>query len=368
MYVCMYPDMLWIQYLCWRARLTSGYQHWCLHTGCLLEGLARCVHVHVLCGLLLAVPPPPITQGLVGWFTAESYMSGSGRWLDMSGSGRHAWVPFPEELAVRDASASGPGALKGRRYVRGSTFGQVLFPEGMLRAADPGYTLFHVARYDGPVQRKIWTAADDIAASWSSGFDQGRPGVANYFVRNGDGKQLSLRPGEWLLSTHRQWPTRKDLSSWGLPFQCSYSAQGVPTAGVGETSDGARRLCINCEIFEESDWAVAAVLVYINTPSGSSSADPGCCSWVRQVEDYLASVYGIGLQRGRTLPCGYQQPHDASTQSSLQQAWQPVHVLFQRWRYVMYSTAALKGLGPCMRSVTNWTNQHAEGCLPDLRS
>lgn len=301
---------------------------------------------HMSCA---AVLPPPVPTSLIGWFTAETYNPGSRQWLDLSGRGNHAFVPFPEELSLRSAPPSGPGALKGQRYVHGSAFGQVLFPPGMLSMIpyNAGYTLFHLARYDGPARQAIFTTDDMESYSWHSGFSNGNAGVADGYSATYH-KQVSLRPGEWLLSSHRHWYG----SGAQTPYLFSYGAQGVASVATGCNDPGAVRVCINCEVFKASDWAVAAVLVYNDAPSGNASADPGCCSWVREVEDYLAAVYGVELQRRRKLPGGCL--HGATLVTETNGLWHPPY---------MYSACAHGCRPPDQRCLSTGPGGHMNSLM-----
>lgn len=182
-------------------------------------------------------------------------------------------------MSVVAASAPG-GTLNGQAYVRGSPQGSVTFPAGMM----PGhYTLFHVAKYDGPNRGRILSIVSIglNGADWLSGFWGGASG---HGYRDGVWlpDQWTNRHGDsWVVSADRPWRYRSqgvDRAQWGdgagpySPFQLSINAQQL-MSGVPH---------------ERSDWAVAAMILYRRQLSESEVA------WV---EDWISSTYGVGLER-----------------------------------------------------------------------
>lgn len=215
----------------------------------------------------LCVLTRSVTSGLIGWYSAESYIASTGQWRDLSGCGNDATATPASAVQVQSSG--------GQSYVQGSRTSNVTFPRAIL---PPSYTLFHVARYAGNATGRIVTTTLPLSPINSySGFHGGVTGVA--YHAPGPGliqKSPVLANGEWLLSSDQ-------LNK--------YRAQGVErreTFFTTAPNGMAIPLCINCWAAEASDWAVAALLVFSYELSEAETV---------AMEDHLADVYGLTLHR-----------------------------------------------------------------------
>ena len=109
---------------------------------------------------------PPVTSGLVGLYTADSW--NGMRWSDLSGNGNHV-TRFGGTITK---SFSG---FNDRDYIYGNTGAWLIWPSAIL---PPTYTLFHVAKYNNGVRQRIFNG--NSGNNWLSGFHGGRAGVAHH--------------------------------------------------------------------------------------------------------------------------------------------------------------------------------------------
>lgn len=194
-----------------------------------------------------------ITDGLVGYFTGESWTGSA--WNDISPSGNNTNV-------TRGTPVNNSVTLNGFRCLSGDTTAGVRFPSGMLPS---GYTLFHVARYNGTRQRIF----DAYSGNFLSGFHANKAGVA--YHQAWITPQSNVHDNNWVLSVDQ-----KDL----------YRSNGVQRS----TTNGvmtAVSLSINHGNFvstESSDWVVACVIAYNRTLSSTE---------IQQMELYLNRKYSV---------------------------------------------------------------------------
>jgi hypothetical protein len=147
--------------------------------------------------------------------------------------------------------------------VSGGTADGLRFPSGMLPS---GYTLFHVARYNGSTRRRIF---DGYSGNFLSGFHDNKAGVA--YHEAWITPETDVHGNNWVLSTDQ-----KDL----------YKSNGVQRS----TTNGimtAVSLSINHGSFtstESSDWTVACIIAYNRTLNSSE---------IQQMELYLNRKYRI---------------------------------------------------------------------------
>ena len=208
---------------------------------------------------------PPIS-GYVGWYIADSWDGGTS-WLDLSGNNNHATVTNPNELEVTRRTST-PGQENTSIYfrcLRGSITATVLWPAAILPAT---YTLFHVARYSGGNESRIFQSA---TGNWLSGFWGGLAGQA---FHNG-----------WLTNSTtdyfgRNWVISTDQNSLYRGFSGGTTVEGT---GGGGTS---ARLAINTGSYpnERSDWEIAEIIVYPRTLSVAEYTT---------VENWLKAKYGM---------------------------------------------------------------------------
>jgi hypothetical protein len=209
----------------------------------------------------VVVSTTPLTlaiSGLVGWYDVSS--AGASQWTDLSGSGNHAVI---SGATVQSISA-GNGATGITSCLYGTTTSHtVLWPATILPST---YTLFHVTRYTGVSNSRIYQG---YSTNWLSGhwgalsgqfYHQGwiTDNTTNYYGNN------------WFITT--------DQNSLGR-------TNGITRGtGGGGTSD---RLAINTSgTGEYSTWQTVECIVYNRTLNATEYGT---------VESYLASRYGITL-------------------------------------------------------------------------
>lgn len=90
-------------------------------------------------------PPPPVSLGMLAWYTAGSYEAVSNKWRDISGRRHHVTVASAAStLSIVQPTASNTTSfIRGQPYLRGTTLSQLAFPSPIL---PPNYTLFHVSK------------------------------------------------------------------------------------------------------------------------------------------------------------------------------------------------------------------------------
>jgi hypothetical protein len=215
--------------------------------------------------MLIAILPsvaesqtPPITEGLIAHYNADSW-TGT-RWTDLSGVGNHVTEIAGTVSVARPVDAPA--------YIHGATTASMRFPAGILPSAN--YTLFFVARHNGPNRGRIFQGDD---SNWLSGFWSGSSGVAfhsdscSWITPYND-----LHGYDWVIGTDRRNSFRSN--------------------GVDRTTNSFchvfDRLAINTgkKSWEKSDFAVQSVLVYNRT---LTDAD------VLMVEAWLTSLQPVVL-------------------------------------------------------------------------
>lgn len=213
-------------------------------------------------------------SGLVGRYTAESW-TGT-QWLDTSGVGNHA--TSVTGAVSKTSLTSRSGMAGGIEYLFGNTGASITFPAAILPST---YTLFHVARYNGATQKRLFTHSSQ---NWISGFWNGASGVA-------------YRGNKWLNSNPSTNPTTRHGSDWVLStdqnnLYRSFGAQRSVTGAAAGSVTTVTPLNLNYGIDggsglnDQSDWAAACVLVFNRTLSLAEYLS---------VEDYLASKYKIPI-------------------------------------------------------------------------
>ncbi len=197
---------------------------------------------------------PFIFNGLVGYFTGESWTGSV--WNDISPSANHA-------TTITGSPVNNSVTLNGFKCMSGGTTAGLRFPSGMLPA---GYTLFHVAKYNGSTKERIF---DDYSGgtNWLSGFWSAKSGVAYH---NGWITGMSdVHGSNWVLSVDQ-----KDL------YKSNGTQRSTTTGSVTAVSASINYGSYN----EKSDWAVACVIAYNRTLTSTE---------IQQMELYLNRKYNI---------------------------------------------------------------------------
>lgn len=211
-------------------------------------------------------------NGLIGRYTTDSW-TGT-QWRDTSGVGNHATAITGSINKTTLASASGMAG--GVEYLFGNTSASITFPAAILPAT---YTLFHVARYNGANQKRIFTHSSQ---NWLSGFWNGNSGNAfrgNKWLNTTDAA-VSRHGTDWVLSTDQNNLYRSFGAQRSVTGAAAGSITTVTPMNLNYGTDGGSGLA------DQSDWAVACVMVFNRHLSLTEYLS---------VEDYLASKYRIPM-------------------------------------------------------------------------
>jgi hypothetical protein len=187
-----------------------------------------------------AAPPPPVEgafpeeiSGLSGRYTTDSFNDSNNSWADMSPMGNHI-------LDVK-------GDLKrSEDYVHGSKTVGLKFPIEVF-GPDNAYTMFYVARYDGPTKRRIFDGVDN---NWLSGFWGGKTGVAHHKGWLTQGATSVHGPHAWVIATDA--PNKfRTFGEDRVINKDVYNSTSQITVNMGANYEG-----------ESSDWAIKEVIFY----------------------------------------------------------------------------------------------------------
>ena len=100
---------------------------------------------------------PPVTDGLVGMYTADSW--NGIHWADLSGNDNHV-TTFSGTITKLTSG------INGRTFIYGDTSSSLKWPAAILPST---YTLFHIAKYNNGVKQRIFTK-NGGTQDWFSGF------------------------------------------------------------------------------------------------------------------------------------------------------------------------------------------------------
>jgi hypothetical protein len=87
---------------------------------------------------------PPITSGLVGYYTPDTFSTSASTWYDNSGNGNHATLSGSGH-SLTTTTAGTFGSSKSFRAVTGDRNSKILWPTAILPST---YTMFYLARYN----------------------------------------------------------------------------------------------------------------------------------------------------------------------------------------------------------------------------
>ncbi len=210
---------------------------------------------------------PPITSGMTGYYTGESW-TGS-QWTDVSGSGNHCTTYAGTINTYRGQLADSGGTfyqgIQGFEYLGGNTSAGITFPVALTGSS---YTLIHVARFSGLGGRqRIFDASN---ANWLSGFWAGKSGLA----------------------FHEAWVTGETTDNYGNSWIISvdqpsfYRSNGIQRSfRVGGST--AYSISINSgSSTEKSDWLCATTIIFNRLLSLVE---------ILQMEDWLSEKYAINI-------------------------------------------------------------------------
>jgi hypothetical protein len=203
---------------------------------------------------------PPVTSGIVGLYTGESW-TGS-QWTDLSGSGNHV-TTYSGTISTSTQNSF--------TTLTGTTTSRMTWPSAILPAT---YTLFHVAKYNGTTFNRIFqgeSGNDRLSGFWRNTVSLvGGSGVAHH---NGWITQntTNVHGTNWVLSTDQNSLYRSNGTDR------TTGAPGTPSFAILNINTGAFAN-------ESSEWAVASVVVYNRTLSTNE---------IVQVETYLNRRYAV---------------------------------------------------------------------------
>ena len=173
-------------------------------------------------------------SGVYASYDASSF-SGT-TWSDTSGNGRHATVT---RGTVTVTSTTGNGASKTFSVLQGGTGDGIQFPTDVLPST---YTLFHVTRYQGSTNARIFTG---ISNNWLSGFWGGLSGIA----------------------FHEGWVTQDtnshNYNNWVISSDQINLYRGNMVTRGNSGGTASTRLSLNAGVNSQySAWQCAEVIVY----------------------------------------------------------------------------------------------------------
>lgn len=162
-----------------------------------MPALLPCHHLAAVCLPLAGPPTPPVTAGLVGWYTAHGLEPAINRLRDLSGPNNHATTVG---VVTHNTGFTSPDILNGQPHLRGNTTASIIFPSAIMPVT---YTLFHVTRYTGPARQRIVTSRNinHISGHW-----RGRSGLAYQLALSWITPESITLPGQlhgddWVLSS-----------------------------------------------------------------------------------------------------------------------------------------------------------------------
>ena len=185
----------------------------------------------------MILPDIPITDKLYAYYDASSFANNI--WYDLTSNNNHA------------VYNNGNIKVSGN-YIYGDVNSNILFPCEIL---PPEYTLLHICRYNGTNNGSILYGFDSDKSSWYSGFYKNKSGVASH-GGNITQNNLSIFSNKWVFST--------DTNT-------SYRANGRDYTNNNNTFNSYAQLSINnnLESINNSDWAVACIIVFNKNLSSS---------------------------------------------------------------------------------------------------
>lgn len=202
---------------------------------------------------------PPVSSGLVGLYTSESF--NGNQWTDISGSGNHVTTKTGTINQNRNS-------VNNRDFISGNTTSDLRFPTAILPAT---YTLFHVAKHNGATRGRIFQG---LSQNWLSGFHTDKTGVA--FHGSWITQSTSDTNGtDWIVCTDQTKIFRSQKANRTTLF---------PTINYF-----ARQLSINYSSLaganvQKSDWAIACIIVYNRELSINE---------ILQMENWLYKKYNL---------------------------------------------------------------------------
>ena len=174
---------------------------------------------------------------------------------------------FKDLVGTYDATIDGTPPTVSNDVIEGTSGTRIYFPKEIL---PKGYTLFTIAKYNGPTRGKIFTTANTL---WFSGFFGGQAGVTHHgsWITN----NTSVDSNNWTLSADQKAlyrANKRDYTETNLPTDLIEN----PVLAINPTS----------QFSNPSDFALKCVIVYNKELSTND---------IIKVETWMSSTYGLGL-------------------------------------------------------------------------
>jgi len=209
---------------------------------------------------------PVDISGLSGRYTTQGFNNSTNSWADQSPMKNHI-IDVKGDLNTD------------QDYVYGSKTVGLKFPIEVF-GKDDVYTMFYVARYNGPTKARIF---DGTNKNWLSGFYGGTTGVAHHngWLTNQESKH---GPHAWIIGTDA--PNKFKTFGEDLVINKDvYNTTSQITVNMGQTY-----------LTESSDWAIKEVIFYNRLLTLNEIA---------KVESYLIKKYRAELPENVLAGQGY---------------------------------------------------------------
>ena len=185
-----------------------------------------------------------LPTGIIGWYDGGSFDPKSNHWLDKSGNSNHITTCFGQINMV----VSGGNGSTETKYITGDKNAGLTLPSPVLWNGGK-YTFFHITRYAGNTNGRIWAGT---TGNWLSGHWNNRGATIYHDGWLSGGGRWSY---EGML-TGKDWTLITDQPSYARINRASYQFWG----GSGNIP---QNISINNGNYnEKSDWACAEVIIY----------------------------------------------------------------------------------------------------------
>jgi len=181
---------------------------------------------------------------------------------------------------LNKSTNSGNGASNSFSTVTGTTSTKINYTTAIIN--NNGYTLFHVARYNGGTKGRIF---DGAISNWLSGFWGGKPGVAFYNDWVG-GTDYGPNPSplssqsNWVISVSYANSSNVYYRCNGRTFSNAVGSRYYNSLPILTTNNGS------AGTNEPSDFEIADVIIF-----NTKLSDPQ----IVDIEGRLSNMYGISL-------------------------------------------------------------------------
>ena len=216
-----------------------------------------------------SVDDPKKIQGLIGWYTGESWDEENEVWKDLSDAGNDA-TEVRGSIIVDSSNFT-----NNNKYLMGGTDAGIRFPQECMTTGRK-YTMITVARYNGSTRQRIF---DGVGSNFFSGFHAGRTGGAHrdgsYWIAwNGHANDADTASQKFIVHTDMKDLLRRNgIRRSGLT---NYRGIIPRQMSINHGSTG-----------EKSDWAVAEVLFFRGELPASE---------YKKLETYLFKKYMIAKE------------------------------------------------------------------------